>query len=480
MKLFERNFKRIKKKLKRKFNNNTSQTSKQNTKSEKYIEELCSVTGWDRQRAVDSLEKGKAVDVSNVQYLRKKCYTMTDDEINQMGFTLSKLKKLRQENNNFYIEAASEKSGICFEEIKIRMDAAKKQGISYLKYIQNDCWKMEETALAQLGAFLKNDKNRINENKQKYIDNVCDATGWTEGRVELEINKAKANCEASYEDYSAFKMYELNEEEQRKYVTHGLFVKMRIKYNNHTIGRALFDDKLKFNKTFGDLMNRVWFGNEDLSYEEFLNNIEELDAIIVKPLAATQGIGIKKFICNKSDEENKKNYDEIMNMGQCIIEQYIVQHDEVMEFCPESVNTLRIMTLYYENQCKFLYAVFRTGRGAVVDNFHAGGIAAAVDVNDGTVYTNAADLDGNIFETNPVSGKKIKGFRIPHWDLILETCSMATGRVEGVNLVGWDFAITPEGAELIEGNPGASYIVAQIPNIEDRIGLREAMVDPYL
>ena len=115
-----------------------------------------------------------------------------------------------------------------------------------------------------------------------------------------------------------------------------------------------------------------------------------------------------------------------------------------------------------------------------IKSFHAGGIAATVDVETGRVVTDAADLDGNTYETNPYSGVKIKGFQIPHWDKVIESCKKANGRIEGVNLVGWDFAITQDGAELIEGNPIVSYILAQIPNVADKIGLKPVMYDPYM
>ena len=120
------------------------------------------------------------------------------------------------------------------------------------------------------------------------------------------------------------------------------------------------------------------------------------------------------------------------------------------------------------------------GRGGVVDNFHAGGIAATIDIPSGMVCTSAADLDGNTFEENPYSGKKIKGYQIPNWDRIIETCKEITGKVSGVNLVGWDFAITPDGVDLIEGNPGVYYVLAQVPNVADHNGLRPVMVDPYM
>jgi len=152
----------------------------------------------------------------------------------------------------------------------------------------------------------------------------------------------------------------------------------------------------------------------------------------------------------------------------------------MMAFCDTSVNTLRIATLNAHGKCNFIYGLFRTGQGDVVDNMHAGGIASAVDPKTGIAITHPVDLDGNIYPVNPYSGLAMKGFQIPHWDKIIECCNKIYDRVPGVALVGWDFAITPDGVDLIEGNPGASYIGVQIPCAQDKIGLRREMVDPYL
>lgn len=437
-------------------------------------------TGWDEKKVVNSMKMAKKNGVSYGEYVSKHCYELNGSEIQEFGQILRQRKEQRKQNNEFYINAVCEKTGWDRDKAIKEMDIAKKNGVSYLKYVQKEFWLGTAVRNKRVGTAVVADKKRIADNKEKYVKAVCDATGWSAGKAELEINKAKVNCGSSYEDYVVFKLYELSPEEQRQYVTLDLFEKMRIKYNSHFKAFEYFDDKGKFNTVFSDLITRKWFLNENLTYEQFLENIKGLDAILVKRLTATQGKGIAKYNCNESEEKNRELYDTIMGLGKSIIEQYIIQHETMMKLCPNSVNTIRVTTLNYNNECKFLYSVVRMGRGAVVDNFHSGGIAASVDMKTGVVYTSAADLEGNTFPVHPVSKIPIKGMQIPHWEMILETCRKATGRVKDVNLVGWDFAVTPEGVELIEGNSGASYVVAQIPNIEDRIGLRSVMVDPYL
>lgn len=448
-------------------------------KRKKYMEIVCAATGWSKGEALSQMRKALKAGVTNYYYTRYQAWQLNDEEIAELSVTLVGLKQKKLEDNEWYIKTISEKAGKSCDEVRADMEQLRKmKGVSYLKYAQKECYNREDAGLDALAAFLKEDKKRIRANKNKYVEQVCAITGWLPAKAELEIAKAKLNCGSSYEDYVVFKLYELTPEEQRKYVTYGLFSKMRIKYNQYFRSRKYFDDKAMFNRTFSDCINRRWFVNWDLPYEEFLKQIDGLDAVLVKPLTATQGIGIQKFQCNVEDK--RALYDTIMALPDSIIEQYVIQHPAVMAFCDTSVNTLRITTLNYNGECKFLYSVFRMGQGKVVDNFHAGGIAATVDVNTGIVVTHAADLSANVYPVNPYSGLAMKGFKIPNWDKIIETCQKSFNKVPGVNLIGWDFAITPDGVDLIEGNPGASYVVAQIPNVADRIGLRAAMVDPYL
>lgn len=446
------------------------------------VRAVAAATGWSEAEAKKAVVKASKLGITSGQYLRKHCWDLNDAELAEMGQALEAYKPIKAANDQFYLDHVCARSGWSAEEAQRRMEDAKKNlDITWLKYAQKACWTLDDAELSRLAGILRIDAERIRANKERYATLVGEATGWSRGKVELEVAKAKVVCEASYEDYYAFKMYELTPEDQAQYVTLGHFNKMRLKYNyNRERAVAVFDDKAGFNRTFADLINRKWFVNTGLTYEQCMEEIAGLDAVLVKPLAATQGIGIQKFQVNVSEEANRAFYDTLMGLGESIVEQYVIQHEDMMGFCPTSVNTVRVTTLNFNGECRFLYSVFRMGRGSVVDNFHAGGIAATVDVDTGIVMTDAADLDSNTFATSPMTGKVIKGFQIPNWDCIQETCRKGSGRIEGVNLIGWDFAITPDGVDLIEGNPGASYVVAQIPNVKDRIGLYDQMVKPYL
>lgn len=463
-------------------NNEIEERIKRNReKMQPQLGQLVDATGWPEKKAADKLKAAKQMGISYSQFVDKHLYELNVQELEEFAVTVEKLREKRKADKAFYIDQICRKSGWDEEKAVEEMNKAKADyGISPLKFIQMEFWHNDESNKNRLSEFFANDKVRVSTDKEKYISGLMQATGWSRGKVELEVNKAKVVNGASYEDFLVFKLYEKTAEEQKEYVTLDMANKMRIKFNSHPAGVKFFKNKAQFNETFSDFIERKWFINENISYDEFKEKILGLSKVIIKPLASTQGKGIETEECNISEQENKALYEYIMGLDKSVVEQYIVQHEDIKAFCATSVNTVRVMTLYYEGECRFLYSVFRMGRDGVVDNFHAGGIAATVDVSTGTIATHAVDLGGNVYTHSPATGKEIKGFKIPNWDKIMETCEQIAGKVEGVNLVGWDFAITPDGVDLIEGNSGASYVVAQIPLVQDNVGLARQMVLPYL
>lgn len=447
---------------------------------EKAITAVCEKTGWEREAAAEALKAAAACGISRKQYLGKSAYDLPQEKLPVLAEALQTAEIRRAQRNRFYLDTVCRKTGWDSEKAQSELDHFRSLGVSNLKYVQNSLWELEDDALESVIQDILSYKDTISDNKEKYRRAIMEKTGWSRGKTELEVLKCKNICGASYEDFLVFKLYDCTPEQQRQYVTLDMFIKMRLTYNDHRTAKQYFDNKAKFNETFADYIHRRWFVNTDLSFDEFTAKTAGISDLLVKPLAATQGKGIHKLHLSEDPLQRRAAYEALLAEDASIIEEYITQHEEVAAFCPASVNTLRITTLYKDGECHFLYSVFRMGQGAVVDNFHAGGIAASVDPATGIVLTDAADLAANTFPVHPSSGLVIKGFRIPHWEQILDTCRRIAPIVPEVHLIGWDFAITPDGVDLIEGNPGASYVVAQIPNVSIRKGLRSSMVDPYL
>jgi hypothetical protein len=123
-----------------------------------------------------------------------------------------------------------------------------------------------------------------------------------------------------------------------------------------------------------------------------------------------------------------------------------------------------------------------------VDNFHAGGIAAPIDIATGTLGR-ATDM-GNRPEivwhdAHPVTGARIAGRRLPFWSKTVELARRAHEVFDRHVVIGWDIAVLDDGPCLIEGNqhPGVGTLqrAAGVPLGDRRFGALVAHhLKPYL
>lgn len=429
------------------------------------------------RRMMAQVDKSK---LKRETYLKYAGWDLTAEELADLAEAISLRKKRLRKERQHYLDAVVHWTGWDPEYAAEHMDAARLKGISYSRYVQHACWTKDDQELERLSHIIKLNIERNIANKKRYVENIRRETGWSEGKTHLEAIKAQAAIGASYEDYCNFRLFELSPEEQQEYATLHDWNRLKAAVNNNAAVLVMLNDKAQFNGIFNDLVKRVWFINRDLPYEDFAEKIRGLDYLMAKPLAATQGLGVTKHLCNVSDEENRELYDLLMSREECIIEEGIHQHEDLAAFCPDSVNTVRVTTLQDEYGCHFLYAILRMGVGSAVDNFHAGGIAAGIDVETGKVETDAVDLDGIVYRENPATGKDIRGFQVPHWDQLRAACETAAARIPDVALIGWDFAITPDGVDLVEGNGGSGYVAVQMIYAREGKGLKAQLIDPWL
>ncbi|MCW5749964.1 MAG: hypothetical protein KIT81_02370 [Alphaproteobacteria bacterium] len=153
--------------------------------------------------------------------------------------------------------------------------------------------------------------------------------------------------------------------------------------------------------------------------------------------------------------------------GALLVQERLVNHPDIAALSNGALATVRLVTCRTEvGDFEAVGAAFRMARGRnrVVDNFHAGGIAAAVDLGSGRLGE-ATDLGfrpgiGWVRE-HPDSRAQIAGRLLPCWP---ETLALArrAHRVFGHRaIVGWDIAITAAGPVLVEGNGAPDLDIIQ-------------------
>jgi hypothetical protein len=88
----------------------------------------------------------------------------------------------------------------------------------------------------------------------------------------------------------------------------------------------------------------------------------------------------------------------------------------------------------------------------VVDNFHAGGLASPVELNDGRLGPSVFKSRPELLVAHPDTGAAIAGRVLPHWPAVKQLALAAHQQFGALPSIGWDIAITEDGPVIVEGN----------------------------
>lgn len=201
--------------------------------------------------------------------------------------------------------------------------------------------------------------------------------------------------------------------------------------------------------------NGVFFDNqgyectEEHAIEVLINYGRDM---ILKPTVETYGgHGIMKV----SGKMTKDEYHQLFQKYKYnyTFQELVEQHPVLAAYNPTSVNTVRIVTYRdFQKHCKVLYACLRFGgEGSVMDNVCSGGGYTGINVMTGKL------IDKKRYSYFVMDVPKLPDSmpdEIPQWNKIVETALALHRRLPQLNIVGWDFTLTPESnLILIEFNP---------------------------
>ena len=272
-----------------------------------------------------------------------------------------------------------------------------------------------------------------------------------------------------------YEYYRLSEEERNTFVSRSNMQKMYRRLVNKEV-RELMHNKEKFLDTFSSYIHRRWLRlsentNSCATKEQLKELIESVDCI-VKPISGSLGCGIRKIYAG-SIENIDLMYQQLCKED-VLVEECLRACDEIQALNPDSLNTIRIVTISKAPKVVVFGAFIRMGRkGAIVDNAHAGGIFAQINVDSGVIESCGITTNGDSYDVHPDSGIKLVGFKIPHWEEIKKQCTEAALVIDNLHFSGWDVCVRHDGKiEFIEGNHAPDFDVMQSPL---KIGVKERL-----
>lgn len=276
--------------------------------------------------------------------------------------------------------------------------------------------------------------------------------------------------------------------EINKYLHYAPFMRMRDSNNQHShSATAILRNKLYFGfftdalgvnsgKNCGLIKREKTFSLLQKNYvstDDFLLNLK--GKYIFKPIDGECGTGIfildsdnGKFKIGKEDINIESLRIKLKDIGY-LVQSIVSQHPEMARLHPQSLNTIRLVTIRDSKTRKIILfpSILRIGTGgSFVDNTSQGGIAVAVNLEDGSLgeYGYYKPEFGTRTDTHPNSGIKFSQFTIPFFNKAKEQAIRLHSMLPNVQSIGWDIAIGENGPVFIEGNDNWEINGPQICN----------------
>ncbi|MEZ5829953.1 MAG: sugar-transfer associated ATP-grasp domain-containing protein [Dongiaceae bacterium] len=150
-----------------------------------------------------------------------------------------------------------------------------------------------------------------------------------------------------------------------------------------------------------------------------------------------------------------------------IVQPRLENHSDLSEINMNALSTVRVVTgTGFDGRGKVLAAALRVAsrKDSVIDNFHAGGIAAAIDLDSGSLGQ-ATDLglspNSAWHSKHPITGGQIEGLQVPDWSEMVALAETAHTRLADRVILGWDMAPLPDGPCIIEANAHPDLDICQ-------------------
>lgn len=320
------------------------------------------------------------------------------------------------------------------------------------------------------------------EEVDKMLAKVMEKTGWDYDTAKAKFRDARKRTGCMAKEFYLYRMYDMTDAQQETVLLASIQKALHTKYGVNNDFVKLIRDKERTNIFFSEYIRRPWCVNTKVSFEEFARVFANTTRIIYKPLGGNRGFGVEAFDLNP--ENMREVYEHLAAYPAGVLEQYVVQHPDMLKLCPSSVNTIRVVTFSSNSvpvtpdgkHMDIAYTALRIGGGgSIVDNFHSGGMVAHIDLQTGCLITDAADMECNVFTHHPATGLKIKGFQIPYYQEILQMVTDAVTKHKIEGYIGWDIAVAEDGPILIEVNNRPGVVLLSTPYAAQKIGMKHVL-----
>lgn len=310
---------------------------------------------------------------------------------------------------------------------------------------------MEVPGLKKLKAFAKRIRGycrKIKSIADSKWDCVVIAADWVYCYLRFHITP---------DEYLKYTFYNY----KNRYRKHFMLICHRKKYHYFQT-RHFTRSKYQFYQRIPDLYARGMILAPQCGEDAFVDFLKQHERIIIKPDAGSYGRDIS-IVEYTDDAAAKALFAQFNEDKPFICEEFIRQHEVLQQLNPNSVNTIRVISVLVDGKTEVIAATLKAGAksDSIIDNLQSGGVGAAVDVETGIVTTFGRDYQFHTYSHHPITGMQIIGLQIPHWQKAIALVKKAHQRLPQCLVYGWDIAITPDGPDIIEANNAPGPLLVQ-------------------
>lgn len=238
------------------------------------------------------------------------------------------------------------------------------------------------------------------------------------------------------------------------------YVNIEPKLNKISYSQAI-EDKSSLNAVLGfenvvgnivEYINNCYYMNEkaipfELAHEKLIIDYSG-SSLVIKPSNQSGGgrgvvVGNVDTIAPIMSKYAKSGID-------FVVQEKLVQHTKLSGLFPDSVNTIRIMTVRKDDRISVLSSVLRVGVKKGVDNE-----GLSIGIKDGVLNDFAVAIkdDFKVHYKHPITSSEFSGLHIPSYETIEKVVKDKHKLLTHFNLVSWDVAIDDDGIpQIIEFN----------------------------
>ena len=248
--------------------------------------------------------------------------------------------------------------------------------------------------------------------------------------------------------------------------------------------KFIFDNKIVshdyFKQYFDVAKNLGWvkkgsiydFSGGVYSKQETIDLLKRQGKTILKPNHGGGGKNVylitydKNFLLNKEVIDESSLFEFIINKNDYLLNQYVNQHSYASTVYDQTVNTIRVVTVfdYDAGFSKVVAAIHRFGTVATipVDNVSSGGLVSLIDLKTGELSEAKSTISLKSYHNHPDSSQRIKGVVIPRWNDVLSQIRSVSDLIPFAKLIAWDVVMTEEGFSIIETNASTGVTIFQL------------------